>query len=334
MTKVKIIAEAGVNHNGDIELAKRLIEEAAQAGADMIKFQTFTASKVISRSAPKAKYQKVTTDKEESQLEMAKKLELDSKAHRLLQAHSQKMGLQFLSTPFDLDAVDLLVSLGLKIFKIPSGEITNLPLLKKVGGLRAEIFLSTGMACLGEIESAIEVLIQAGTSKNLITVLHCNTEYPTPMSDVNLLAMQTIQKALQVNIGYSDHTLGIEVPTAAVAIGATVIEKHFTLDRQLPGPDHQGSAEPREFKEMVKAIRNIELALGDGLKRPSPSETPNLEIARKSIVASRRIRKGEILSTENLTTKRPGTGMSPMLWDSVIGTLSSRDFQEDDLIIF
>jgi len=307
--KTFIIAEAGVNHNGSLELAKKMIDAAVAAGVDAVKFQTFKAEKVVSRYAPKAEYQKKTATADESQLEMVKKLELDAAAHKTLIDYCKNKNIQFLSTPFDLESIDLLSELRLDIFKIPSGEITNPPYLRKIGALKKETILSTGMADLGEIEDALDALTAAGTKLKDITVLHCNTAYPTPMHDVNLKAMQTIAIAFGVRVGYSDHTLGIEIPIAAVAMGATVIEKHFTLDKNMEGPDHRASLEPDELKAMVRAIRNIEKALGNGIKKPSPSELKNILIARKSIVAARNIRKGELFTEENLTVKRPGTGI-------------------------
>tara|TARA_B100000959_G_scaffold282798_1_gene350034 strand:- start:2480 stop:3481 length:1002 start_codon:yes stop_codon:yes gene_type:complete len=330
--KTFIIAEAGVNHNGSIELARKMIDVAVEAGADAIKFQTFKAEKVVSRYAPKAEYQKKTTTADESQLEMIKKLELGVDAHRELIAHCRQKNIQFLSSPFDLESIDLLNELGLDIFKTPSGEITNLPYLRKIGALKKEIILSTGMADLGEIEDAIDVLMEAGTKLKNITVLHCNTEYPTPMQDVNLTAMETIALKFCVRVGYSDHTLGIEIPIAAVALGAIVIEKHFTLDKNMKGPDHRASLEQDELKTMVNAIRNIEKTLGNGIKKPSPSELKNMVIARKSIVAARDIRKGEAFTEENLTIKRPGTGISPMRWDEVIGQRARKAHNIDELI--
>ena len=331
--KTFIIAEAGVNHNGSIELAKKLIDAAVEAGADAVKFQTFKAEKVVSRYAQKAEYQKQTTDETESQLEMIKNLELDAVAHRTLIDYCKKKNIRFLSTPFDLESIDLLNELGLDIFKIPSGEITNLPYLRKIGSLKKETILSTGMADLGEIEDALDVLTGAGTKLKDITVLHCNTEYPTPFEDVDLKAMLTIKAAFPgIQVGYSDHTLGIEVPIAAVAMGATVIEKHFTLDKNMKGPDHRASLEPDELKAMVRAIRNIEKALGNGIKKPSPSELKNKPIARKSIVAARDIRKGELFTEENLTVKRPGTGITSMRWDEMIGQIAQKDYEKDELI--
>jgi len=333
MKKTYIIAEAGVNHNGGLKLAKKMIDAAVEAGADAVKFQTFKAEKVVSRYAPKAEYQKKTTTADESQLEMIKKLELDAAAHQTLIDYCKKKNIRFLSTPFDLESIDLLNELGLDIFKIPSGEITNLPYLRKIGALKREIILSTGMADLGEIENALNVLTGTGTKLKDITILHCNTEYPTPMQDVNLKAMQTIKSAFPgVHVGYSDHTEGIEVPIAAVAMGAAIIEKHFTLDKNMEGPDHKASLEPDELTAMVKAIRNIETALGTGIKKPSSSELKNKTIARKSIVAARNICKGESFTEENLTVKRPGTGISPMRWDEVIGQLVQKDYKQDDMV--
>lgn len=332
MNKVFIIAEAGVNHNGSIELAKKLIDVAVDSGVDAVKFQTFKAENLVSKNAQKADYQKQTTDKEESQFDMIKKLELDVNTHKELISHCNSKNIMFLSTPFDHDSIELLNNLGLEIFKIPSGEITNLPYLRHIGKLDKKVILSTGMADIGEIEDALDILVQAGTKKENITVVHANTEYPTPMEDVNLKAMLTIGKTFDVEFGYSDHTLGIEVPTAAVALGASCIEKHFTLDKTMEGPDHKASLEPDELKAMVKAIRNIELALGSSVKKPSPSESKNKSIARKSIVAKITIKKGEILSENNLSIKRPGNGISPMRWDEVVGSVSSRDYKEDELI--
>ena len=333
MKKTFIIAEAGVNHNGSLDLAKKMIDAAVEAGADAVKFQTFKAEKVVSRYAPKAEYQKKTTTADESQLEMIKKLELDAAAHQTLIDYCKKKNIRFLSTPFDLESIDLLNELGLDIFKIPSGEITNLPYLRKIGALKKEVILSTGMAYLGEIKDVLDVLTGAGTKLKDITVLHCNTEYPTPFEDVNLRAMLTIKADFPgIQVGYSDHTLGVEVPIAAVAMGATIIEKHFTLDKNLPGPDHKASLEPHELKAMVRSIRNIEKALGSGIKNPSPSELKNKPIARKSIVAAINIRKGEPFTEKNLTVKRPGTGISPMRWDEVIGQVAQKNYEKDELI--
>ncbi|WP_041960227.1 N-acetylneuraminate synthase [Sulfurospirillum arsenophilum] len=332
MSKVFIIAEAGVNHNGSLELAKKLIDVACVAGADAVKFQTFKADRLVSKRAQKAEYQKQTTDGAESQYDMIKKLELDLDTHKKLIAYCNQKNIMFLSTPFDHDSIDLLDSLGIEIFKIPSGEITNLPYLRAIGKLQKKIILSTGMADIGEIEDALDVLINAGTKKEHITILHANTEYPTPMEDVNLLAMQTIAQAFKVDIGYSDHTNGIEVPIAAVAMGASIIEKHFTLDKTMEGPDHKASLDPDELESMIKAIRNIEIALGNGLKKPSKSEIKNMPIARKSIITCKAIVKGERFCEENITIKRPGDGLSPMRWDEIIGTIATRDYAEDELV--
>lgn len=327
-----IIAEAGVNHNGDIGMAMQLIDVAAEAGADYVKFQTFRADRQVTRGAQKAQYQVEATGSAESQYQMLKKLEVSEDMHRLLMAHCLKRNIGFLSTGFDIESIDLLHALGLRLYKIPSGEINNLPYLRHIGGLRGDIVLSTGMSLLGEVEAAIEVLEQAGTSRDRITVLHCTTEYPTPMREVNLRAMNTLGAALGVRIGYSDHTQGIEVAIAATAMGASLIEKHFTLNRSLPGPDHKASLEPTELKAMISAIRNIELALGDGVKRLTPSEARNRPIARKSLVAAGPIRKGEVFSVQNLTAKRPGGGITPMRWEEVLGRIAPRDFAADELI--
>jgi len=332
INKTLIIAEAGVNHNGDINLAKQLVDAAVEAGADLVKFQTFNANRLVTRNAKKADYQNQTTDGQESQYEMLRQLELSTEMHDELISYCAIRDIGFFSTGFDIESIDLLMSLGQDCIKIPSGEITNLPYLRHIGGLGKAVIFSTGMATLGEIEAAIEVLEQAGTLRSKITVLHCTTEYPTPMAEVNLSAMQNIHSAFGVSVGYSDHTSGIEVAIAAVALGASVIEKHFTLDRNLPGPDHKASLEPKELKAMVAAIRNIEVALGDGLKRITPSETKNKPIARKSLVAMQDIIKGEVFTEKNLTTKRPGTGISPMRWDEVIGRKAHRNFSEDELI--
>ena len=327
-----IIAEGGVNHNGDIRMAKQLIDAAAHAGADLVKFQTFNASRQVTRIAKKADYQSQTTDGKESQHDMLQRLELTEAMHHELIAHCAMRNIGFFSTGFDIESINLLLSLGQDHFKIPSGEITNLPYLRHIGQLGKTAILSTGMATLGDIEAAIDVLEQAGTARAKITILHCTTEYPTPMAEVNLRAMQSIHAAFCVAVGYSDHTPGIEVSIAAVAMGATGIEKHFTLDRNLPGPDHKASLEPEELKAMVTAIRNIEMALGDGIKRLTPSEARNKPVARKSLVASQAIKAGEAFSAQNITTKRPGTGISPMRWDEVIGRTSPRDFFPDELI--
>lgn len=330
MQRVFIIAEAGINHNGNIEIAKKLVDVASEAGADAVKFQSFKAEKLVSRNAKKAEYQKNTTDKSESPLDMLKRLELDFKNHKELISYCGKRNIIFLSSPFDLESIDLLNRLGVEIFKIPSGEINNLPYLRKIGKLKKKVILSTGMSTLDEIKDALDILRENGTTD--IIVLHCNTEYPTRVEDVNLRAMETIRRTFNIEVGYSDHTLGIEVPIAAVAMGAAVIEKHFTLDKNMEGPDHKASLEPNELREMVRAIRNIERALGDGIKKPSNSELKNVNIVRKSIVAKRYIKKGEVLTEENLTVKRPGDGISPMKWDEVIGRVADKDYEEDELI--
>ena len=330
---ITIIAEAGVNHNGSVTLAKKMIEIAAEAGADMIKFQTFKSESLVTKAADKAKYQKYFTNKVESQFEMIKKLELDLAAHKELIKYCEIKKIQFLSTAFDHDSIDLLTELNIPLYKIPSGEITNLPYLRHIGKMGKPVIMSTGMCTMNEVRTALYILLKAGTEKDQITILHCNTEYPTPMEDVNLKAMLIIGDELEVAVGYSDHTLGIEIPVAAAAMGATVIEKHFTLDRTFPGPDHSASLEPLELKEMVVAIRNIEKAMGDGIKKPSTSEIKNIAIARKSIVAKRIIKKGERFTEDNLTTMRPGTGVSPMEWDAYIGKSSDREYEMNDLII-
>lgn len=333
INKVLIIAEAGVNHNGDITQAKKLIDAAAEAGSDYVKFQTFKASKLVTKAAERADYQNSNTGDSDSQFEMLRKLELSEDAHLELISYCESKSIKFLSTGFDLDSLEFLNNIGINLFKIPSGEITNLPYLRKIASFNKPVIMSTGMASITEVQEAFEVLIQGGLTKNGISIVHCNTEYPTPMEDVNLKAMNDIGKRMDVEIGYSDHTLGIEVPIAAVALGATVIEKHFTLDRTLPGPDHRASLEPDELKAMVIAIRNIEKAIsGSGTKEPSPSEIKNKTVARKSIVATRAIKKGEELSESNLGIKRPGTGVSPMRWDEVLGTTAIRDFEAEELI--
>ena len=330
--KTLIIAEAGVNHNGELSRARALVAQAAAAGADLVKFQTFVTSKLIAPQAPKAAYQLDTTDPGESQFDMVRKLELSKADHDVLLAECRQHGIGFFSTAFDTDSFDMLLALGLDQVKVPSGEITNLPFLRYIARPGLPVILSTGMCNLGDIEAAINVLEEAGLRRDQITVLHCNTEYPTPMQDVNLRAMANLGRALGVQVGYSDHTRGIEVAIAAVALGACVIEKHFTLDRGLPGPDHQASLEPDELKAMVSAIRNIEQALGDGIKRPTPSEHKNRAIARKSLVAARPIAAGELFSAANLTAKRPGTGLSPMRWDEMIGRPAPRAFAADEPI--
>lgn len=334
MEKVIIIAEAGVNHNGDINLAKYLIDVAVAAGVDYVKFQTFKSENLVSKSAKKADYQiENTQNKTENQLQMLKKLELSHEQHIELIAYCVEKNISFFSTAFDLDSLIYLKELGLTMVKIPSGEVTNLPYLRKAAELFSKVIISTGMSTIDDIENALNVFLSAGIKRESIYILHCNTEYPTPMKDVNLLAMLEIKNKFKVEIGYSDHTLGIEVPIAAVALGAKVIEKHFTLDRSLPGPDQLASLEPEELSAMVVGIRNIEIAIsGNGKKEPSISEQKNMEIARKSIVAKTIINKGEIFSELNITTKRPGNGISPMKWDYVIGLVAQKDFNEDDLI--
>lgn len=321
-----------MNHNGNLDMARRLVDVAAEAGADFVKFQTFTADRVATRTAGKAEYQIGTTGSDESQYQMLRRLELSPEAHRALIDQCAIRNVRFLSTGFDTESVDYLVGLGLDLLKVPSGEITNLLYLRHVGGLGKPVILSTGMATLEEVETALNVLEQAGTSRRRVTVLHCTTEYPAPMVDVNLRAMLTIHDTCRVAVGYSDHTKGIEVATAAVALGATVIEKHFTIDANLPGPDHLASLEPDQLRAMVQAIRNIEQAMGDGVKAPRPSELKNAAVTRKSLVAGRAIGAGEIFTSENLSVKRPGTGISPMRWDDVIGRRAGRDFEADELI--
>jgi N-acetylneuraminate synthase len=332
--KVIIIAEAGVNHNGNIDKAFELIDAAVAAGVDYVKFQTFKAENLVSKNAKKAEYQiQNTQDESDSQLEMLQKLELSQAQHEELIIYCKERNIKFFSTAFDLSSLDYLAEIGLKLVKIPSGEITNLPYLKKAASLFEEVIISTGMCMMSEIKDALNVFLKAGIIKDKITILHCNTEYPTPMKDVNLKAMLSIGNEFGVKVGYSDHTLGIEVPIAAVALGAKIIEKHFTLDRNLPGPDHAASLEPHELIEMCKAIRNIELALsGSGIKEPSESEIKNINIARKSIVAKVDIAKGTTFTEDIITTKRPGNGISPMKWDEVLGTIAIRDFNKDNLI--
>jgi N,N'-diacetyllegionaminate synthase len=329
---VKIIAEAGVNHNGDISMAKKLIDVAADAGADFVKFQTFVADRLVTENASRADYQKLLIDGAESQRAMLRKLELTEDMHHELIAHCGLRNISFFSTGFDIESVNMLVSFGQDLFKIPSGEITNLPYLRHIGNFEKEVILSTGMSSMNEIENAINALEESGTPRTRITVLHCTTAYPVPMSDVNLRAMQSIQAKFGVEVGYSDHTLGIEISLAAVALGASIIEKHFTLDRTLPGPDHRASLEPAELKSLVDGVRNIEEALGDGVKRLMASEIGNRDVARKSIVARVPISVGQILNEENLTTKRPGTGISPMEWGNLLGKKANRDYSADELI--
>jgi len=327
-----IIAEAGVNHNGSIACAKKMIDVAVEAGVDFVKFQTFKAEKLLTKLAIKADYQKKLTNTDESQYKMIKRLELDRNAHEQLIEYCTKKNIDFLSTPFDHGSIDLLSELNIPLYKIPSGEITNKPYLRHIGQMGKPIIMSTGMSTLDEIEDAMNILLESGVKKNQITILHCNTEYPTPIEDVNLKAMHTIRNALEVAVGYSDHTLGIEIPIAAVAMGATVIEKHFTLDRNQPGPDHAASLEPNELKLMVRAIRSVEKAIGNGVKTPSPSEIKNIILARKSLVAKKSIKKGELFSNNNITVKRPATGISPMLWDDYIGKAAKKNYKKDDLV--
>lgn len=327
---VYIIAEAGVNHNGSIELAKKMVDKAKEAGADCIKFQTFVSENIASKNAVKAEYQKKQTNVSESQLDMLKKLELSFDEFCELSEYCKEKDIEFLSTAFDIESLDFLESLDMQRWKIPSGEITNLPYLIKIAGLRKPVILSTGMSTMEDIYAAVNILKEKGTSE--ITLLHCTTEYPTPYQDVNLSAMNTIREAFSVPVGYSDHTNGIEISIAAVALGATVIEKHFTIDRNMTGPDHKASLEPNELKAMVSAIRNIEVAIGNGQKKPAESEMKNMAIARKSIIANRKISKGEIFTEENLTVKRPGNGITPMRWFEVIGQVALRNFEEDEVI--
>lgn len=332
MSKVVIIAEAGVNHNGSLEMACRLADEAKHAGADYVKFQTGIPENVISVRAEQAEYQKHNTGTSESQLDMVRKIMLRPDDFKPLKEYCDSIGIRFLSTPFDLDSIDILKPLEMDLWKIPSGEITNLPYLRKIASMGQPVVMSTGMSRLGEVDDAVGVLLDGGLTLDMITLLHCNTEYPTPYTDVNLRAMLTLRDAIGCRVGYSDHTLGIEVPVAAVAMGAEVIEKHFTLDKTLPGPDHVASLEPAELKAMVSAIRHTEAALGSGRKEVSRSERKNIAIARKSIIAARPISKGERFSHDNLTVKRPGNGISPMLWDTVVGLEAPRDFEPDELI--
>jgi N,N'-diacetyllegionaminate synthase len=327
-----VIAEAGVNHNGDLQLAKQLVDAAAAAGADVVKFQTFRSNQLATEHAEQAAYQQKALGQTQSQLAMLQQLELKPEQHGQLIEYCQKQDIEFLSTAFDPPSIELLASLQLNRWKIPSGEITNLPYLRQIGAMGQPLILSTGMANLGEIEAALAVLEQAGTPRSQMTVMHCTTEYPAPAEEANLRAIQTIAQAFGVAVGYSDHTEGIAVPIAAVAMGATVIEKHLTIDRNLPGPDHKASLVAEEFVAMVRGIRTIEQALGDGIKRPTPSEQANLPVVRKSLVAARPIRAGELFSEANLTAKRPGTGISPMQWDAWFGRPASRDFAADELI--
>lgn len=330
MGHVCIIAEAGVNHNGDFSLAKKMVDAAKNAGVDYIKFQTFVPEKLVSKFAEKAEYQKETTGADESQLSMLKKLTLKNDNFKELKDYCQEVGIGFISTPFDLESIDFLETFDMDFWKVPSGEVTNLPYLEAIAKTKRKVIMSTGMCDIDEINEAVKVLEENGTPE--ILLLHCNTQYPTPFEHVNLKAMNTIAEKTGKMVGYSDHTSGIEVPIAAVALGAVVIEKHFTLDKNMEGPDHKASLDPEELAQMTKSIRNIEIALGDGRKEPSPSEMANKAVARKSIVAAREITKGEIFTEENLTTKRPGNGISPMKWYAVVGKTAKRDFVEDELI--
>jgi N,N'-diacetyllegionaminate synthase len=332
MPKTLIIAEAGVNHNGDLDLAYKLIDAAKSSGADIVKFQTFNTNKLVSKHAQKAEYQRLATAADESQFEMIKKLEFDLHSHILLKSYCEKKKIEFLSAPFDVDSIKLLHKLGVSRFKIPSGEITNFPYLREMAAYDKPIIMSTGMSNMVEIQQALNVLADHGSQRKNIILLHCNTEYPTPFEDVNLSAMITMQQAFMLPVGYSDHTNGIEVPIAAVALGASVIEKHFTLDRNMPGPDHSASLEPTELRALVSAIRNIEAAIGDGIKAPRQSESKNITIVRKCIIASKPIRQGDIFSEENITTKRAGLGLSPMRWMEVLGGIATRNYDVDDKI--
>ncbi len=330
--KIQIIAEAGANHNGELSIALQLVDVAVKAGADIVKFQTAKSENLISKYAPKAEYQKKYTSKAESQLEMGKQLDLNYHSHVRLIDYCKGKNIEFLSTPFDLDSINMLLKLGLTKFKIPSGAVIDLPFLRRIGSLNKDLILSTGMSTMDEVRTAFNILISSGTDRKKIIVLHCNTEYPTPMEDVNLKAMLSIKDELNAQVGYSDHTLGIEIPIAVVAMGGIVIEKHFTLDRSLPGPDHRASLEPDELKSMVTAIRNVEKAMGDGKKQPSRSEVKNIPIVRSSIVATKKIVKGEEFTSDNLGVKRPGAGISPMKWDDIIGNKADRDYELDELL--
>ena len=332
LNKIFIVAEAGVNHNGSIDLAFQLVDIASDAGADAIKFQTFKANRLLTNKAKKAEYQLKNTSRSETQFEMIKRLELDEKSHFDLINYCKKKKIMFLSTPFDLESIDFLNSINMKFFKIPSGEITNLPYLIHIGSLGKKIILSTGMSNLAEVRDALTTLEQAGTPKEKITLLHATTEYPCPFEEVNLLAMLTMKKEFDISVGYSDHTTGVEVAIAAAALGASVIEKHFTIDRKMEGPDHMASLEPQELKYMIACIRNISSSLGDGVKKPSNSELKNMSIARKSIVAASSIKIGEVFNEKNLTVKRPALGLSPMRWNELIGKIAQKDYKTDDFI--
>jgi len=327
-----VIAEAGVNHGGDVELALELVGRAAAGGADVVKFQSFVTERSLTRSAPKADYQVATTGDADSQFEMVRRLELSPEDQRTIASACERAGIEFLSTAFDAESFDLLLDLGIRRVKVASGEMTNLPLLRHVAAAGLPMLLSTGMATLGEIEATLDALEAAGTPRERVTLLHCTTEYPAPIEEVNLRAIATLRQAFGVDVGYSDHTTGIDIAIAAVALGATVIEKHLTLDRSMPGPDHRASLEPGELAELVAGVRRVEAALGDGVKRPGPRELANRAIARKSIVAAGPIRAGEAYSAENLATKRPGTGLSPMAWDEIVGRTAPRDYDTDEMI--
>ena len=326
-----VIAEAGVNHNGDINLAKRLVSIAAESGADYVKFQTFQASELVTKTASKARYQEVE-DSQESQFEMLKSLELSKEQHEKLYAQCEKEGIKFLSTGFDVDSIDMLVALGIELIKIPSGEITNYSYLQHIGGLGKPLILSTGMANLAEIEEALDLLVASGSDRNKITILHCTTNYPAEVSEVNLRAMLTIQEKFQCAVGYSDHTLGSEISLGAIALGASVIEKHFTLDKNLPGPDHKASLSPNELKDFVSRIRTLEIALGSFIKGPTESEKDNMKVARRSIVASQPIAQGETFTSLNLAAKRPGTGTSPMKIPFLLGRQATRSYEPDEFV--
>lgn len=331
MKPILIIAEAGVNHNGSVEIARKMVDVAKACNVDIIKFQTARPESLVSRFAPRAQYQKRNTSKEESQLEMLKSLMLEQAEYEELYWYCRRKDIHFLSTPFDLESIEFLSRLDMPFWKIPSGEITNYPYLVKIGETNKKVVMSTGMSTLQEIESAVRLLKESGCPS--ITLLHCNTQYPTPFEDVNLSVMAELKNKFDVEVGYSDHTMGIEIPIAAAALGASVIEKHFTLDRNMEGPDHKASLEPSELKEMVRAVRNIEKAIGDSEKQPTGSEKENMPIARKSIVAKTKIHKGEIFTEQNITTKRPGNGISPMRWKEVLGQYAVKDFEEDEMIV-
>ena len=332
MRKTIIIAEAGVNHNGDLGIAKRLIEVAAKAGADYVKFQTFTASELVTQNANRADYQIKNSNIDESQFQMIQRLELKREYHKLLIDYSKICGIKFLSTAFDINSLDFLDSLGADLFKIPSGEITNYPYLKAVASYRKKIILSTGMSTLADVDNAISVLLKYGSRREDITLLHCTTEYPAPIDEVNLLVISTLKTSFGVEVGYSDHTMGIVIPISAVSLGASVIEKHFTLDRNMEGPDHKGSLEPEELISMIESIRLVEKALGDGIKRVTQSEIGNINLVRKSLVANQNIKKGDIFTSLNVSIKRPGSGISPMRYDEIIGRIAIKDFALNDLI--